>query len=335
MGARDQRSPHKVRIAAGLLLAATACFPGAADAQQPAGYPNRPIRIIVPLTAGGNLDLIARAVAEPLARALGQPVIVENRPGSSGLIGTQIVAKSPPDGYTLLAQANTFVSAASILPDPGYDPVRDFAGVTLTCRIPMVLVVNPGIAAKTVGELIEQAKAHPGELAYASSGIGSTGHIAAELFSGHAGIKMLHVAYKGNSQAMVDVIAGQVPLMFDQVSTAAPQIHSGKLRALGVTTRTRSTILPDVPTIDQAGLPGFDDSTWNGLLAPAGTPREVLVRLRNEVAQAFTNPALVKRYAERGVELMASGAPEEFTSFIRDEAVRYGKLVRETHIKAE
>jgi len=184
-------------------------------------------------------------------------------------------------------------------------------------------------------ELIEAAKARPGELAYATSGIGSTGHIAAELFSRAAGIRMLHVAYKGNSQAMVDVIAGQVPVMFDQISTAATQVRSGKLRALGVTTRTRAAILPEVPTIDEAGLPGFEDSTWNGLLAPAGTPHEVLVRLRNEIAQVLNSPALLKRYSEHGVDLLVSSTPEEFSAFIRDETVRYARLVREAHIKAE
>jgi tripartite-type tricarboxylate transporter receptor subunit TctC len=221
------------------------------------------------------------------------------------------------------------------LSDPGYDPVRDFAGISLTCRIAMVLVVNPVLPARTLQDLIALAKAHPGEIAYASSGNGSTGHIAAEMFSRSAGVKLLHVAYKGNAQAMVDVLAGQVPVIFDQVSTSAQHVHAGKLRALGVTTRARSPILPDVPSLDEAGLTGFEDSTWNGLLAPAGTPREVLARLHREVSKALTAPDLVKRFGDRGIELLMSASPEEFASFIRDETARYAKLAREAHIRAD
>jgi tripartite-type tricarboxylate transporter receptor subunit TctC len=319
---------------AAALVAATA-WPLAACADESAAYPTRTVRIIVPLAPGGNLDLVARAVAEPLGRYLGQAVIVENHPGTAALVGTQFVARSPPDGYTLLAQSNTFVSAAAIMPDAGYDPAREFAAITLTCRIPMALVVNPAVPVKTVKELIDWIRAHPKEAAYASSGIGSTAHIAAERFSRFADLKMLHVAYKGNSQAMLDVISGQVPILFDQVSTAEPQIHAGRVRGLAVTSLTRAAILPELPTLDEAGLRGYEDTTWNGLFAPAGTPRDVLVRLRDGVARAMASPELIKRFGEHGVELAVSASPEEFGAFIRDEVTRYVKLVNDAHIKPD
>src|SRR6266705_1719173 len=214
-------------------------------AQSAADYPHRPIRIIVPLAAGGNVDIVARTLADQVSKSLGQPVLVENRPGASSLVGTQLVAKSAADGYTLLAIANTFATVPLIVPNPGYDPLKDFAGVTLTCLVPQVLVVNPSLPAQSVKELIALARARPGEISYASSGNGSTGHMAAELFNRQAGVKMLHVPYKGNSQAIVDVISGQVKMMFDQVSTSAPQIRAGKLRALAVTSSKRSPLLPE------------------------------------------------------------------------------------------
>ena len=298
-------------------------------------YPNRTIRIVVPLAAGGNVDLIARAVAEPLSKALGQQVIVENRPGAAALVGTQLVAKAAPDGYTLLAHANTFVSAAVINANPGYDPVKDFAGISLTCKIPMVMVVHPAVPAQTAQEFIALLKTKPGELAYATSGNGSTGHIAAELFSRAAGVKMLHVPYKGNAQSLVDVMAGQVPMMFDQVSTSIQPVASGRLRPLAVTTLTRSISFPNVPTLDEAGLKGFEDSTWNGLMAPAGTPPEILVRLQQEVAKLVRGADLQKRFGERGIEMIASGTPGEFSEYIKRETARYVKLAREANIKAD
>jgi tripartite-type tricarboxylate transporter receptor subunit TctC len=307
----------------------------AGDSQAQSAYPNRPIRVIVPVAPGGNVDIIARAIAEPLARALGQPVTVENRPSAASLVGTQLVARAAPDGYTLLAHSNTFVSAPAVAANPGYDPVKDFAAITLTCRIAMVLVVGPGSPAQSVGDLIALAKARPGEIAYASSGNGSTGHIAAELFSRGAGVKLLHVAYKGNAQSVVDVIAGQVPMMFDQVSTSAQYIVAGKLRPLAVTTGTRARILPNVPTLDEAGLKGFNDSTWNGLLAPAGTPPEIVLRLRNEVAKILTDPELSRRFGDRGIDLASSSTPEEFGAFVRDETARYARLAHDANIKAD
>jgi tripartite-type tricarboxylate transporter receptor subunit TctC len=325
-----------MRLARFLLSAAflPACGP-AALAQSSTDYPHRAIRIIVPLAAGGNVDIVARTLADQISKSLAQPVLVENRPGASSLVGTQFVARAAPDGYTVLAVANTFATVPLIVANPGYDPLKDFAGVTLTCLVPQVLVVNPSLSASSVRELIALARSQPGKISYASSGNGSTGHMAAELFNRQAGVTMLHVPYKGNSQALVDVISGQVAMMFDQVSTSTPQIKAGKVRALAVTSLKRSPLLPEVPTVDEAGVPGYEDITFNGLVAPAGTPREILVRLNRAIADAVRAPDLYNRFIERGVELKASASPEEFSGHIRAEFEKKGRLAREAGIKAE
>ncbi len=317
-----------------LSVVLSGCGP-VALAQSTADYPHRAIRIIVPVAAGGNVDLVARTLADPISKNLGQPVLVENRAGASSLVGTQFVAKSAPDGYTLLAVANTFATVPSIVANPGYDPLTDFAGVTLTCLVPQVLVVNPAFPAQSVKELVALAKSQPGKISYASSGNGSTGHMAAELFNRQAGVTMLHVPYKGNSQALIDVISGQVAMMYDQVSTSTPHVRAGKLRALAVTSLKRSPLLPDVPTVDEAGVPGYEDITFNGLVAPAGTPRDILLRLNRAVAEAVRAPDLYNRFIERGVELKASASPEEFTGHIRAEFEKKGRLAREAGIKPE
>ena len=302
---------------------------------QAQGFPSKPVRIIVPFAAGGNVDLVARGVGQRLSVSLGQQVIVDNRPGSSGLLGTHLVAKAAPDGYTLLAMANTFAVVPSIISKPGYDPVRDFAGVSQTCLVPQVLVVNPVLPARSVKQLVALAKSRPGELSYASAGVGGTGHMAAALFSRHAGLKMLHVPYKGNAQAIVDVISGQVTMMFDQVSTSSPHIRAGKLRGLAVTSLKRSPLFPDLPTIDESGMRGFEDITFNGLVAPAGTPHEVLARLNSEVAKAVTFPQLRQRFIEFGVELTASASPEAFMKYIQAEFVKKAKLAKEAGIRLD
>lgn len=319
-------------VAAGL-AALPVCGFGQSGAGQ--AYPTKTVRIIVPLAPGGNVDIVARSIAQQLTENLGQQVIVENRPGASSLVGTQLAAKTAPDGYTLLAVANTFAMVPSIVPHPGYDPLKDFSAITLTCLVPQVLVVNPALPVRTVKELIALAKARPGELSYATSGPGGTGHMATELFNRQVGVKMLHVPYKGNAQAIIDVIGGQVMLMFDQVSTSEPYIKAGKLRGLAVSSRARSPLFPGLPTIDEAGVPGFEDITFNGLVAPAGTPRELLVRLNEEVAKVVRAPALRNRFLERGVELKASASPEEFTAHIKAEFEKKGKLAREAGIKLE
>jgi tripartite-type tricarboxylate transporter receptor subunit TctC len=318
-----------------VVAAIAAIYATGVQSQSAGGYPARPIRIVVPFAPGGNVDLIARALAQRLPESLGQQVIVDNRPGASGLVGTQLVAKSAPDGYTLLAMANTFAVVPSIMANPGYDPLKDFMGITLTCLVPQVLVVNTALPVRTVKELVALAKARPGELSYASAGTGGTGHMAAELFNRHVGVKMLHVPYKGNAQAIIDVISGQVTMMFDQVSTSAPHIKAGKLRGLAVTSRKRSPLFPQLPTIDESGAPGFEDITFNGLVAPAGTPREALIRIQTEVAKAVRIPELRNRYLEMGVELAASASPADFTSYIKAEFDKKAKLAREAGIKVE
>ena len=311
-----------------LVIAYSANLPGQT-------YPAKPVRIVVPLVPGGNLDIVARAVGQRLSEGVGQQVIVENRPGASSLVGTQYVAKSAPDGYTLLAMANTFTAVPAVIANPGYDPVKDFTGVTMTCKVAQVLVINPSLPVRSVKELVALAKARPGELSYASSGNGSTGHFAAELFNQKTGLKMLHVPYKGNAQAIVDIIAGQVMMMYDQVSTSAPLVKAGKLRALAVTSRSRSNLFPDLPTISEAGVKGYEAITFNGLLAPAGTPRDALARLQAEVAKAVAVPALRNTFLERGVELTASGSPEEFSSYVRSEVAANATLARNAGIVAQ
>jgi tripartite-type tricarboxylate transporter receptor subunit TctC len=298
-------------------------------------YPSKPIRVIVPVAAGGNQEITIRAVAEEMSKALGQPLIIEARPSASALLGTQLVARSAPDGYTLLSVSTTFSRAAALVPSAGYDPVKDFVGVSLVSRIPQVLEVNPAVPAHSVAELIALARSKPGQLSYATSGIGSTGHIAAELFMREAGIKMLHVPYKGNAQSIADVLGGQVNLMFDQMSTSLAHIHAGKLRALGVTSRERSPLLPDVPTIAEQGLPGFEDVTWTALMAPAGTPADIVERVRAAVATAVAHPELRKRFLDRAIDLQASASSEEFTAYVKSEVDNFARLAREAHLKGE
>ena len=320
---------HRVLlVAAALVTAYSATLPAQ-------GYPAKPVRIVVPLVPGGNLDIVARAVAQRLGEGLGQQIIVENRPGASSLVGTQYVAKSVPDGYTLLAMANTFTAVPAVIANPGYDPVKDFTGVSMTCKVAQVLVVTPTLPVKSVRELIALARARPGELSYGSSGNGSTGHFAAELFNQQAGLKMLHVPYKGNAQALVDIIAGQIMMMYDQVSTSHPHVKARKLKALAVTSSTRSNLFPELPTIDEAGVKGYEAITFNGLLAPAGTSREVLSRLQGEVAKVIAAPALRNNFLERGVELTASGSPDQFTAYVRNEVAANAKLARNAGIKAQ
>jgi tripartite-type tricarboxylate transporter receptor subunit TctC len=298
-------------------------------------YPAKPVRIIVPLVPGGNQDIVARAVAEELSKGLGQQVIVENRPGQSAIIGTQFVKAAPPDGYTLLSVAVTFARVPAVVKAAAYDPAADFTGVSLVCRIPQVLVVNANHPAKSLQDLVAIAKAKPGEVSFGSSGNGSTGHVAAEMFMRMTGVKLLHVTYKGNAQAIVDVMGGQVAMMFDQVSTSAGHVKGGKLRALGVTTKTRSPVLPEVPTLHEQGLTDFEDVTWNGIVAPAGTPRDVLTRLHSEIAKAMAKEDFRKKYLERGIELVASGSPQEFSAYVKSEADAFARLVREAGIKVE
>lgn len=313
---------------------ATAFITATAPAVMAQAYPTKPVRIINPLAAGGNVDIVARGVAEQLSKALGQQVLVENRPGASALIGTRYVKGQPADGYTFLAIANTFARVPAIINDAGYDPLKDFTGVSQTCDIPMVLVINPALPVKNLKEFIALAKKRPGELTYGSAGNGGTGHVAAEMFSQQAGIKMMHIPYKGNAPATTDLVGGQIMLMFDQVSTSVGYIKAGRLRGLAVTTKKRSAVFPDMPTIDEAGIKGFEDSTFNGIVAPAGTPREILEKLRAEVVKAVAVPALRERFEKNGIPLVASNSLDEYNAFIRRHVEDFAKLAKSAGITA-
>ena len=325
---------RRVSRAAIACTIAAVLLPASDGWSQGTPYPAKAIRVVNPVAPGGNQDTVARAYAEQLARGFGQPVVVESRPGSSAVVGTRYVKSSPPDGYTLLAISNTFARVPALVADSGYDPIKDFAAISQTCDVPLVLVVNPALPVKTVQELIALARRRPGELTSAASGIGSTGHVATAMFSRQAGIRMLDVQYKGAAPAVIDLVGGHVMLRFDQVTTSLSFIRSGKLRALGVTTRTRSVVLPEVPTMQEAGLAGFHDSTFNGLVAPAGTPREVIERLRAEVARAAAVTDLRDRFSEQGIELIASKSAEEFAGFLRKQVTEFAILARQAKLTA-
>lgn len=319
----------KMAVIAAAAAFAVTCSAGALAAD---AYPTKPVRIIVPFSAGGNTDLVARAIAEPMSRSLGQKVIVENRPGASGIPGALYVKRAAPDGYTVLAASNTFAVVPSLIDDVGYDPLKDFDGISVHCLVPQVLVVTPSLPVNSVKELIALAKAHPGELEYGSAGVGGTGHMAAALFNRAAGIKMLHVPYKGNAPAVIDVMAGRVALMFDQISTSMNRIKAGKLKALAVTSKKRSPLFPNLPTIAESGVPGYEDITFNGLVAPAGTPPAILERLNAEVKKAVRIPSLHEKFIEQGVELEASPSPKAFDAFIKAEFEKKARLAREANI---
>lgn len=309
-------------------FAVTALFAAALPAWGQA-YPAKLVRIINPVAPGGNQDVVARAYAEQLAKTLGQQFVIENRVGNSAIVGTRYVKGAPADGYTLLSISNTFPRTPTMIKDAGYEPIKDFAAISLTSDTALVFVINPALPVRTVKEFIALAKKRPGEIASGSSGAGSTGHVAAEMFSRRAGIKLLHIQYKGAAPAVIDLVGGHVMLRFDQVTTSLPHIRAGKLRALGVTSGKRSPLLPEVPTIDEAGLPGFIDTTFNGLMAPAGTPRPIIERLHAEVVRVAAIAELRKRYQDLGIELVSSPSPESFTELLRKHIEEFNRLARE------
>jgi tripartite-type tricarboxylate transporter receptor subunit TctC len=318
----------KARAAlAALLLSALA---GAASAQ----YPSRPVRFIVPSAVGGGTDIIARAIALKLSESLGAQFVVENRPGAGQMIGIELAAKAPADGYTILMAASTLAINPIMYKAVPYDPVRDFAPITQAATLPNVVVVHPSLPVKSISELIAYAKAHPGQLNFASAGIGTSPQMSIELLKSMAGIDMVHIPYKGTAPGVVDVLAGQVLVMAPNVLTALPHIKSGKLRALAVTSPKRSAALPDVPTVAEAGLPGYDSTQWYGVLAPAGTQREIVARLHGAIARALRDEEVGRRLAADGAEPVGS-SPEEFTAFIKSETEKWAKVARAAGIKAE
>jgi tripartite-type tricarboxylate transporter receptor subunit TctC len=322
------RRCEKARAAiAALLLFALA---GAASGQ----YPAHPVRFIVPSAVGGGTDIIARAIALKLGESLGQQYLVDNRPGAGQMIGIELAAKSPADGYTILMAASTLAINPIMYKKVPYDPVRDFAPITQAATLPNVLVVHPSLPVKSLAELIAYAKAHPGQLNFASAGIGTSPQMSIELLKSMAGIDMVHIPYKGTAPGVVDVLAGQVLVMAPNVLTALPHIKSGKLRALAVTSVKRSEALPGVPTVAEAGVPGYDSTQWYGVLAPAGTPREIIARLHDEIARALRDAEVGKRLAADGAEPVGS-SPEEFAAFIRSESEKWARVAKAAGIRPE
>jgi len=299
-------------------------------------YPTKPIRLVVPYPPGGPLATIARAMGQKLTEAWHQPVVVDNRAGAGGNIGADLVAKSPADGYTLLmgAVATHAINPALYSKIP-YDAIKDFAPVALVAQVPNILVVNPAVPAKSVRELIALARAKPGYLNFGSGSTGSTGHLAGELFNTMAGVQMVHIPYKGAAPAMADLLAGQVQLMFDNLANALPNVKAGRLRALAVTTLARSPAMPDLPTIAESGLPGFDLTTWFGLMVPAGTPPEIVARLNAEIVRALNAKDMRERLQKMGAEPLANNTPEHFAAFIRTEAAKYAKVVKDSGAKVD
>ena len=323
------------------LTFALAALSGFATAQPMAsGWPNRPVRIVVPFTPGGTTDILARALAPELGKAFGQTFIVDNKPGAGGNVGADMVAKSPPDGYTLLmGTVGTQAINPSLYPKMPYDAVKDFAPITLMAGVPNVLVVNPAKAAANgitdVKSLIAFAKAHPGRLNMASSGNGTSIHLSGELFKTSTGTYMVHIPYRGSGPALLDLVGGQMDLMFDNLPLALPQIRGGKLTALAVTSGERSVALPDVPTVAEAtGLKGFEASSWFGLFAPAGTPGDIVNRIQQETAKALATPALKERLVAQGA-IPGGMSPADFGRFIAAETKKWAAVVKASGAKVD
>ena len=315
-------------------LAGMLCL-GATTVLHAQDYPTKPVRFVVPFAPGGTTDVLARLIGEKLSVSLGQQFVIDNQAGAGGNIGTAQVAKAEPDGYTILmGTVGTHAINQSIYPRLPFDPIKDFAPVTLVATVPNVLVVNPEVPVHSVAELIELAKAKPGELNFASSGNGSSIHLSGELFKSMTGVDMVHVPYKGSGPAVVDLLGGQVEMMFDNLPSSAPHIKAGKLRPLGVTSKERSPTLPDVPTIAEAGVPGYEALSWFGVLVPAGTPDAVVTRLQQEIAKILADPAMRERFAELGA-VPAGDTPAEFAAFIGSETAKWADVVQKAGITLE
>ena len=290
-------------------------------------YPAKPVRYVVPFAPGGGVDTLARELSAKLSAAWNVPVVVENRAGAGGNIGTEFVAKSPPDGYTLLMTTNSHAYNASMYAKPGYDPVKDFAPITLVATSPFLLVAHPSVPAKTVKELIALAKARPGELTYSSGGAGGGSHLAGELFKSMAGVNIVHVSYKGIAPAVTDLLGGHVSLSFSVVPPAIPHVKTGRLRAIAVSTATRSSLLPEVPTISEAGGKGYSALSWYATFAPAGTPAAVIARLNADVAKSLQAPDVKAKLAGLGLEVRTT-TPEEFAAFMLNDWKAWDKVIR-------
>jgi tripartite-type tricarboxylate transporter receptor subunit TctC len=305
-------------------------FTQAAAAQ----YPNRPVRLVVPFPPAGATDVVGRLIAAKLGERLGQPVVVDNKPGAGGTIGSDLVAKSPADGYTLLIATTSTHSIGPTLQKLAYDPIKDFAPISHVANVPNVLVVSPTLAVKSVSELVALAKAKPGQLNFASSGVGTIVHLNAELFKLISGVDMVHVPYKGTALSIPDVASGNIAMLFDSLASVMPHIKSGKVKPLAVNAGKRQVLLPDVPTLAEAGMPQFDRYTWFGMFAPAGTPPEIVSRLQREIVVALQAPDLLERFASVGAEPVGS-TPQQFVERIRSDAARWAEVIRAANVKVQ
>jgi tripartite-type tricarboxylate transporter receptor subunit TctC len=319
--------PNRFRLS--LLLAGA--LSALAQAQT---YPDHPLRLVVPFATGGTSDILARFVAPPLWAALGQPVVVDNRPGAGSNVGNEIVAKAPADGYTLLMATPALASNQALYGKLNYDPIANFTPVTLVAEIPIALVVHPSMPTKSVRELIALAKAQPGKLNFGSSGNGGIGHLVGEMFKSATGINMVHVPYKGNGPALVDLMSGVLNLTFTDIAGGMPYIKAGKMRPLAIASKHRSTQLPAVPTMIEAGVPGYQAGTWYGILAPVGTPSAIVARLNAELLKITAMPEIKTQFAVQGIEPVG-GRPDQFGALIRDDTARWGTLIKEAKIKVE
>jgi tripartite-type tricarboxylate transporter receptor subunit TctC len=303
-------------------------------AQGAAGFPSKSIMIVVPASPGGAIDLVARLSGQKMTDLWGKPVVIENKGGATGAIGTEFVARAPPDGHTLALVASSHAINPSMFKKLPYDTVRSFEPVVLTHVVPLMLVISPAIPAKNLKELIAYAKANPGKLSFASSGAGGAPHMSGELFASMAGVEMTHIPYKGSTAAHPDLISGRTSMMFDTVAAIMPHVKSGAVRAIAVTTTKRASIAPDVPTMAEAGLPGYETSTWGGVLAPAGTPKDIVAKLNAEFNRDLNLPDVHKKLSDSGIE-PAGGTPQQFADFIHSEMQKWAKVAKDAHIEPE
>ncbi|MDM0119703.1 tripartite tricarboxylate transporter substrate binding protein [Variovorax arabinosiphilus] len=325
------RFPSRRRLLAAAGAALCLAVPAFAQTQ---AYPTKPVKLVVPYPPGGPTDIVARLVAQKLSDAMGQQFIVDNRPGAGGNPGAELVARSPADGYTLVVATTAHAINPSLFKNLGYSLSKDFAPVSQLTSGPLVIVANPQLPAKNVAELIALAKARPGELNFASSGNGQSTHLSAELFAAMAGVKMNHIPYKGSAPALTDTMGGQTQLMFDTMLSAMPHVKAGKLKALAVTSATRSPVAPDLPTVAESGLPGYEAIAWNGLLAPAGTPPEVLARLSAELKKVLAAPDVKDKFEAQGFAA-SWNSPEDFGRFMSAEVDKWAKVVKVSGAKVD
>ena len=316
------------------LLASTVMILAAAAPSTAQDYPSHPIKMIVPFGAGGPTDIFTRLLAEELRKALKQPFVLENRPGAGTIIGTEAAAKSPPDGYTVLMISATQTTTETLVPSKPYKLLRDFVPVASLLNSELVMVVHPSVPVNTVKDFITLAKSKPGALNYASSGVGSNYHMAGELFKNLTGTNILHVPYKGSSGARNDIISGQIEMMFDSVPSMAPMIQAGRVKALGTTGKMRSAILPDVPTLSEAGVPGYEATIWIGVMAPAGTPQPIVTLLNTEINKILARADVVEAWTKQGATAM-SMTPEQFGDYVQSEIDKWARVINANGIKPE